>query len=129
MYKLLRRGSGRMFILCVVLLSLLLCLYYVSQIQAPSTGQATPLLAAPVGVRYDRPLTTLVPDYSEPPDARVAAESCPLTRPRNADIDTQEEFSKFDFQPSWMRSREYWDDSFEARYAEYRKDPTRPPLK
>ncbi|KOX75615.1 Histone-lysine N-methyltransferase SETMAR, partial [Melipona quadrifasciata] len=31
--------------------------------------------------------------------------------------------------PSWMRSREYWDDSFEARYAELRKDPTRPPLK
>lgn len=28
-----------------------------------------------------------------------------------------------------MRSREYWDDSFEARYAELRKDPTRPPLK
>lgn len=32
-------------------------------------------------------------------------------------------------QPSWMRSREYWDDSFEARFAELRKDPTRPPLK
>lgn len=35
----------------------------------------------------------------------------------------------FLLQPSWMRSREYWDDSFEARYAELRKDPTRPPLK
>lgn len=28
-----------------------------------------------------------------------------------------------------MRSREYWDDSFEARYLELKKDPTRPPLK
>ncbi|XP_051175435.1 alpha-mannosidase 2 isoform X2 [Leptopilina boulardi] len=32
-------------------------------------------------------------------------------------------------EPSWMRSREYWDDSFEARYAEQKKNPTRPPLK
>ncbi|XP_008550659.1 alpha-mannosidase 2 [Microplitis demolitor] len=131
MYKLFRRGSGRMLILCVVILSLLVCLYYVSQIQAPSTGQAPALLAAPVGVRYEQrsPLTTLVPDYSEQPDARVSTSNCPLTQPRNADIDTLTEFAKFDFQPSWMRSREYWDDSFEARYAELRKDPTRPPLK
>ncbi|KAH0550120.1 hypothetical protein KQX54_017548 [Cotesia glomerata] len=100
MYKLFRRGSGRMLILCVVVLSLLVCLYYVSQIQAPSTGQAPALLAAPVGVRYEQrqPLTTLVPDYSEQPDARVSAGNCPLTQPRNADIDTLTEYSKFDFQ-------------------------------
>lgn len=35
----------------------------------------------------------------------------------------------FWLQPSWMRSREYWDDSFEARYTKLRKDPSRPPLK
>ncbi|XP_011297547.1 alpha-mannosidase 2 [Fopius arisanus] len=128
MYKLLRRGSGRTFLLCAVLLSLLLCLYYVSQTQGPSSGQAPALLAAPVGVRYERP-TTLAPDYSEAPDARVSMATCPSLRPRGADIEAQEEFDKFDFQPSWMRSREYWDDSFEARYAELRKDPKRPPLK
>ncbi|KAK0167162.1 hypothetical protein PV327_004595 [Microctonus hyperodae] len=128
MYKLFRRGSGRMFVLCVVLLSLLLCLYYVSQTQAPSTGQAS-LAAAQIALRDEQSLTTLVPDYNEAPDARVSAADCPFPRSRNADIDAPAEYAKFDFQPSWMRSREYWDDSFEARYAALRKDPTRPPLK
>ncbi|KAF7403307.1 hypothetical protein HZH68_006101 [Vespula germanica] len=57
-------------------------------------------------------------DYAASPEANSTLRSGfrPLTR------------SDFE-NPSWMRSREYWDDSFEARYAELRKDPTRPPLK
>ncbi|KAK0092168.1 hypothetical protein PV326_002043 [Microctonus aethiopoides] len=98
MYKLFRRGSGRMFVLCVVLLSLLLCLYYVSQTQAPSTGQAS-LAAAQIALRDEQQsLTTLVPDYNEAPDARVSAADCPFPQSRNADIDTPAEYAKFDFQ-------------------------------
>ncbi|XP_076235617.1 alpha-Mannosidase class II b [Calliopsis andreniformis] len=127
MYKILRRGSSRVFVVCVVLLTLLLCLYYVSQAQAPATGPSAAILNDEL--RYDHGPTSITPDYIESPDSKVSLDTCPIIVPRNVDIDTQQEFEKFDFQPSWMRSREYWDDSFEARYAELRKDPTRPPLK
>ncbi|XP_033223814.1 alpha-mannosidase 2 [Belonocnema kinseyi] len=126
MYKLLRRGSGRMLILCVVLVSLLLCLYYVSQIQTPASGPASNLLSGD----FDKGVTSgVLPDYTEAPDSKISAAACPVIEPRTADIDAQEQFQKFDFQPSWMRSREYWDDSFESRYAELKKNPERPPLK
>lgn len=35
----------------------------------------------------------------------------------------------FLFQPAWMRSKEYWDKSFEDRYERQKMDPERPPLK
>lgn len=109
MYKILRRGSGRVFVLGVVVLSLLLCLYYVSQVQAPpsssssSSGHPAAAAAAILNeeLRYDRSsLTSITPDYSESPDARVSLATCPVIVPRNADIDAQQEFSKFDFQVS-----------------------------
>lgn len=103
MYKLLRRGTGRMFVFCIVIVSLLLCLYYVSQIQTPSSGQSPSLLTA-VGARYERP-TTIQPDYSEAPDVRVSMTTCPLIRPRTTDIETQEEYQKFDFQVSYKLTR------------------------
>ncbi|KYM91680.1 hypothetical protein ALC53_01438 [Atta colombica] len=95
MYKILRRGSGRVFVLCIVVLSLLLCLYYVSQVQAPSSGHPAILNEE---LRYDRSLTSVTPDYSESPDAQVSLATCPIIVPRNADIDAQQEFGKFDFQ-------------------------------
>ncbi|KAH0944642.1 hypothetical protein HN011_010752 [Eciton burchellii] len=95
MYKILRRGSGRVFVLCVVVLSLLLCLYYVSQVQAPSTGHPSILNEE---LRYDRSLTSATPDYSESPDAQVSLATCPVIVARLADIDAQQEFSTFDFQ-------------------------------
>jgi alpha-mannosidase len=105
MYKILRRGSGRVLILCIVVLSLLLCLYYVSQVQAPSTGH--PAAGAAIlneELRYDRSLTSVTPDYSESPDAQVSLATCPIIVPRNADIDAQQEFGKFDFQVSTPHS-------------------------
>jgi len=95
MYKILRRGSGRVFVLCIVVLSLLLCLYYVSQVQAPSTGHPAILNEE---LRYDRSLTSATPDYSESPDAQVSLATCPVIVARLADIDAQQEFSTFDFQ-------------------------------
>ncbi|XP_015513287.2 alpha-mannosidase 2 [Neodiprion lecontei] len=126
MYKLLRRGSGRTFALCGVALSLLLCIYYVSQAQTPPAGPTNVLSE---GLRYDRSPTSVPPDPNEVPDAKVSSESCPVIVPKETDIDTQDIFKKFDFQPSWMRSREYWDDGFEERYAKLMKDDHRPPLK
>ncbi|KAK1118194.1 hypothetical protein K0M31_015241 [Melipona bicolor] len=98
MYKILRRGSSRVFVVCAVLLTLLLCLYYVNQAQAPSTGPSAGILNEEL--RYDRGLTSITPDYVESPDARVSLDTCPIIVPRNVDIDTQQEFEKFDFQVS-----------------------------
>ena len=97
MYKLLRRGSGRMFILCVVLVSLLLCLYYVSQIQTPATGPVSNLL----NDVFDRGITPeVLPNYTEEPDSKISTAACPVIQPRTSDIDAQEQFQKFDFQVS-----------------------------
>lgn len=100
MYKLLRRGSGRIFVLGIVVLSLLLCLYYVSQVQAPSSGHPAAAALLNEELRYDRSLTSITPDFNESPDAQVTLATCPIIVPRNADIDAQQEFSKFDFQVS-----------------------------
>lgn len=102
MYKILRRGSGRVFVLCIVVLSLLLCLYYVSQVQAPSTGHPAAAAILNEELRYDRSLTSVTPDYSESPDAQVSLATCPVIVGRLADIDAQQEFSTFDFQVSFF---------------------------
>ncbi|XP_033166690.1 alpha-mannosidase 2 isoform X1 [Drosophila mauritiana] len=47
----------------------------------------------------------------------------------NTNITASEEHSKFDFQPEWMRSKEYWDRGFEERFDAQKKDKQRPPLK
>lgn len=106
MYKILRRGSGRMFVLCVVLVSLLLCLYYVNQTQGTNSA-ATGIIGGAGGANsgdnpasFERLMTSVVPDYSEPPDALVSRDTCPLIVPREADIDAQAEFEKFEFQVS-----------------------------
>lgn len=96
MYKILRRGSSRVLVVCVVLLTLLLCLYYVSQAQTPSTGPSAAIINEEL--RYDRVPTSITPDYVESPDAKVSLDTCPIIVPRNVDIDTQREFEKFDFQ-------------------------------
>lgn len=45
------------------------------------------------------------------------------------DVTTQDEYTNFDFQPSWLRTKEYWNSAFEQRYDEQRKNNTRPNLK
>ncbi|KAH8271339.1 hypothetical protein KR018_007297 [Drosophila ironensis] len=47
----------------------------------------------------------------------------------DTNITSNVEHSKFDFQPEWMRSKEYWDRGFEERYEAQKKDKHRPPLK
>ncbi|XP_043463194.1 alpha-mannosidase 2 isoform X2 [Leptopilina heterotoma] len=123
MYKLLRRNKARLFIFSIIFVSLLLCLYYVSQIQVPTSSSSSSSSSS------SHPNTLDFQVSQENITSELNHNLCPNIEPRKADIDTQEEFKNFDFQPSWMRSREYWDDSFEARYAELKKSPTRPPLK
>uniref|UniRef100_A0A336MSP4 Alpha-mannosidase n=1 Tax=Culicoides sonorensis TaxID=179676 RepID=A0A336MSP4_CULSO len=44
-------------------------------------------------------------------------------------ITTSDELANFDFQPEWMKTKEYWDNDFETRHESQKKDPERQPLK
>ncbi|XP_066601390.1 alpha-mannosidase 2-like isoform X2 [Prorops nasuta] len=134
MYRILRRGSGRICLLAAIALSLLACFYYMSQTQEQVPVPAAQPAVAPIAFAGDA--GSFVADLalrhdrsSSKASSTSTVTNCLRLKTRKADIDAQREFSKFDFQPSWMRSREYWDESFETRYAELRKDPKRPALK
>lgn len=46
-----------------------------------------------------------------------------------ADVNTLDVFKEFEFQPTWMKSKEYWDKYLEDRYERQKMDAERPPLK
>ncbi|XP_049532049.1 alpha-mannosidase 2-like [Anopheles darlingi] len=56
-------------------------------------------------------------------------DECSVLEESPTDISTVDEYGKFDFQPEWMKTKEYWDKDFESRYEKLQKDPKRPPLK
>lgn len=56
-------------------------------------------------------------------------QKCSALKEAAADITTIEEYQKFDFQPNWMKNKEYWDATFEERYEKHMKNEKRPPLK
>ena len=106
MYKILRRGTGRILILGVVVVSLLLCLYYVSQTQSPNPANSPSNQLTESA--YHRQFTvSSVPkeflDQNEIESSKISQDTCPLVKPRDADIDTLTEFTKFDFQVSFQK--------------------------
>lgn len=54
---------------------------------------------------------------------------CSALEEAHGDINTKDVFGKFEFEPDWMKTKEYWDKDFEARYDKLMKDPQRLPLK
>ncbi|XP_050683104.1 alpha-mannosidase 2 isoform X2 [Leptidea sinapis] len=60
---------------------------------------------------------------------KAKLDQCPVIRQSYAEIDTTSIFSLFDFQPSWLRTKEFWDRSFEDRYEKIKNDSRRPRLK
>ncbi|XP_053624803.1 alpha-mannosidase 2 [Plodia interpunctella] len=60
---------------------------------------------------------------------QVNEDVCPLLKESSADIDTVLIYPSFDFQPSWMRTKEFWEQSFEDRYEKIKNDSRRPTLK
>ncbi|XP_050523263.1 alpha-mannosidase 2 isoform X2 [Daktulosphaira vitifoliae] len=54
--------------------------------------------------------------------ASVNRDTCPELGYAETNIDTVTQFSKFEFQPFWMKSREFWDDGFEQRYKQVLKE-------
>lgn len=56
-------------------------------------------------------------------------DKCIVLENSQTNITTIDEYSKFDFQPEWMKTKEYWDKTFETRYEKLKQEPERPPLK
>ncbi|XP_058812600.1 alpha-mannosidase 2 [Topomyia yanbarensis] len=67
--------------------------------------------------------------YGNPPRFSSRWDECSALEERPTDITTGDEYGNFDFQPEWMKTKEYWDKDFESRYEKLQKDPGRPPLK
>lgn len=56
-------------------------------------------------------------------------QQCVQLKEATVDITTLEEYQKFDFQPNWMKNKEYWDAALEDRYEQHMKNVQRPPLR
>ncbi|KAH8382885.1 hypothetical protein KR009_005713 [Drosophila setifemur] len=170
-FKLFRRGSARCIGLLSALLTILLCLYYISigqpnQAPVSETGASTTVLrGSPLNgltgfsvgggsssITHQQHLQKLHvvmasnQKRSPEPKAESPAETmqsqpeeefsnskwgdkCYELLQSDTNITASDEHSKFDFQPEWMRSKEYWDRGFEERFEAQKKDKQRPPLK
>ncbi|KAH8326463.1 hypothetical protein KR067_008261 [Drosophila pandora] len=151
-FKLFRRGSARCIGLLSAFVTILLCLYYISIGQpnpAPISGTGPPtatLRGSPLNGLSSFSVgggssSMQVPKthVSITSNTRRASEDdftnrqwgnkCYELLQSDTNITAREEHSKFDFQPEWMRSKEYWDRGFEERFEAQKKDKQRPPLK
>ncbi|XP_054270570.1 alpha-mannosidase 2 [Macrosteles quadrilineatus] len=138
MFNMLRRGPPRFIAASAVLLTVLLCIYYVSFSAAPGLEVLTE--AKRDALRQEtnevqempqEPRLRQEPPQTPEPEAYsvVSSETCGLTYMAETDVDTVEQFQKFDFQPYWMKSREYWDSNFEDRYKSRKSEWAKIPLK
>ncbi|KAL1513431.1 hypothetical protein ABEB36_002843 [Hypothenemus hampei] len=122
-----RRPSPKGFALTAIAATILLCIYYTSYTSdvQQATHSDMPLGTAALQQQrngqshYPTSLTYEKKDF----------EKCPTLVAADSDISTLDVFKEFEFQPSWMRSKEYWDKTFEDRYERQKMDPERPPLK
>ncbi|XP_074027026.1 alpha-Mannosidase class II b [Leptinotarsa decemlineata] len=123
-----RRMSPKGFAITAVGLTVLLCLYYTSYTSDNRTRRGDDEISnVAQSQRFFRDsfrdhLVRYVPEKKE-------FEMCPKLSTAEADIDTVDVFNDFEFQPSWMKSKEYWDKAFEDRYERLKMDPERPHLK
>lgn len=146
--KLFCRGSGR----CVGILSavvmILLCVYYIL-IGQPSVPQQKSLqfmghlhkntksekhknhgsLDYKVITSNLSYLNEQISAANKKKIIKSSINECYTLQEQETNITAANEFSKFDFQPEWIRTKEYWDKSFEDRYEKQKKDHNRPPLK
>lgn len=102
MFKVLRRGSSRFFLLVtLVLLLITLCLYYVG---LSNSFSLTNSLSLDAGTREDElpvPAAQFVRERGfgwVEGDSSVNGRTCPDVRLAKSDVDTVEEFGKFNFQ-------------------------------
>ena len=112
MLKVLRRGSTRYLALTAVLLSILLCLYYANYNTSP--GANSTVVVTAVSERNDQQEEPRQPvvqaeQVTEPkpaevellepdPDSAISPDTCPALATASADVNTVEQFKKFEFQ-------------------------------
>nr|XP_022903106.1 alpha-mannosidase 2-like [Onthophagus taurus] len=152
------RITPKSLVLAAVTLSLLLCVYYahntynvddgvvsrsealkedVEEISNNETRDAEEqrninnnVVAEEGNEIKERPDNKIETTTTKKPRKNVVEESsCPNLYSSEADVNTVDVFKDFEFQPTWMRSKEYWDKSFEDRYEKQKMDTERPPLK
>ncbi|KAK6617359.1 hypothetical protein RUM43_014368 [Polyplax serrata] len=146
MFKVMRRRSARVALVSVVFLTVLACLYYASYTNSvgPTQGSESRGNAGPgeggLNLKFARvkqqgfrdvllrPLATGDREWIDQ-DSSINSDVCPVIRSIKTDVDTVETFKTFDFQPSWMKSKEYWDGYFEDRYKERKRTWSNLPLK
>jgi hypothetical protein len=117
MLKVLRRGSTRYLALSGVLLTILLCLYYAGYNGSPAgnvTAVTSSVDVAKASSDQQRHQDAVVPadrgfltaeervpeaDLLEPePDSAITQDTCSNLAPAKTDVDTVEQFRKFEFQ-------------------------------
>ncbi|XP_056646143.1 alpha-mannosidase 2 [Diorhabda sublineata] len=127
--RLCRRLSPRCFAFSAVGLTILLCIYYTSYTSDVNQRVDETPQSDISGVRQSQRFFRDVIRNSERNVRDKVYEVCPKLSAAEADVNTVDIFKDFDFQPSWMKNKEYWDKTFEDRYERQKMDPERPPLK
>lgn len=56
-------------------------------------------------------------------------QKCVTLHESQTNITTIDEYAKFDFHPKWMNTKEFWDESLQKRYEQFRANKTKPNLK
>ncbi|XP_050504122.1 alpha-mannosidase 2 [Diabrotica virgifera virgifera] len=124
-----RRMSPRCFALSAIGLTVLLCVYYTSYTsdvnQRVDQSQRAEISGSRQTQRFFRNIIRNTERYGQDKSFEV----CPKLTAAEADVNTVEVYKDFEFQPYWMKSKEYWDKTFEDRYERQKMDPERPHLK
>lgn len=141
MFKLMRRGSARVAVVSVIFLTILACIYYTNYTNSIGPTQSSGSKGSDESLSLKlvevKPRETVsdsvlrriaVRDWIEQ-DSSVSPNVCPLLWSSQTDVDTVARFKTFDFQPYWMKSKEYWDTHFEERYKDRKEKWSKLPLK
>ncbi|KAK9888622.1 hypothetical protein WA026_000851 [Henosepilachna vigintioctopunctata] len=130
--KMCRRLSPKFFAYTAISVTIILCIYYASYTTDYGSKSST-MRNTDKKKEWEKPTIqewTMKKSLAAPKsDVSRKYMECPRLSQAEADINTMEVFKDFEFQPSWMKTKEYWDKSFDDRYERQKMDGERPPLK
>ncbi|CAG9825586.1 unnamed protein product [Phaedon cochleariae] len=126
-----RRITPKGFAITAVGLTIVLCVYYTNYVsdvnQRGNQSQRNDILDVGQSRRHFR--SSFREQAARLVMEKKDLEICPKLTAAEADVNTNDVFKDFEFQPSWMKSKEYWDKVFEDRYERQKMDPEKPHLK
>ncbi|XP_008193678.1 alpha-mannosidase 2 [Tribolium castaneum] len=125
--KVCRKMSPKTFALTAIGLTIILCVYYANYTTDIRTNQTQENSKESDELPQPQRIFELLQRSKFATNKEF--EVCPKLYPAEADISTVDVFKDFEFQPTWMKSKEYWDKSFEDRFERQKMDAERPPLK